>query len=523
MRNFLKLSFSGRKSTKWLEHPCSRPCKERLAPCFRLTKSALNACQLSLAFSLLITSSGHAETKEVKPYEPKFASLEKHEVPTWFEDAKLGIFIHWGIYSVPAFAPPSEQFGKLPEAEFFKKNPYAEWYYNSMRIEGSATQEHHLETYGADFDYYRFGETFNQEVKRWNPAEMADVFKGVHAQYVVLTTKHHDGFTLWPSEVKNPHRPDAHATRDIVGELTSAVKERGLRMGLYYSGGIDWSFRPVIIDGPREGSQITPEGDYADYADAHLRELIARYKPSILWNDIRYPEKSGLLKIVADYYNTTPDGVINNRWGKWIPADFTTAEYKVHPTIVDKKWEGNRGIGNSFGFNRAEGPEHLLSVNELVDSFIDIVSKNGNLLLNVGPQADGTIPGMQLERLKGLGKWLDVNGEAIFGTRPWVDCSGTLGGSDVPVRFTYRPGPGDPATEGIVYAFLLAKPTANKIVLANMVPAIAETKVRLLGHAEPLASRRAGDGFEVDLPADLPESPAYALEISPQPMRLMRK
>jgi alpha-L-fucosidase len=476
------------------------------------------------AFSLLSASVLTAEPKEneKKPFEPKFASLEKHEVPTWFEDAKLGIFIHWGIYSVPAFAPPSEQFGRLPETEFFKRNPYAEWYFNSMRIEGSATHEHHLKTYGKDFDYYRFGQTFNQEVVKWDPAAMADIFKSVHAQYVVLTTKHHDGFTLWPSEVKNTHRPDAHATRDIVGELTSSVKERGLRMGLYYSGGIDWSFRPVIIDGPREGSQITPEGNYADYADAHLRELIARYKPSVLWNDIRYPEKSGLLQIVADYYNSTRDGVINNRWGKWIPADFTTAEYKVHPTIVAKKWEGNRGIGNSFGFNRAEGPEHMLSVNDLVDSFIDIVSKNGNLLLNVGPQPDGTIPEMQLDRLRGLGKWLDVNGGAIFGTRPWVDCSGTVEGSDVPVRFTYRAGTVEGA-EGTVYAFLLNKPAANKVVLANVVPATADTKVRLLGYAEPLMSRRVGDGFEIDLPAELPEAPAYTLEISPQPRRLMRK
>jgi alpha-L-fucosidase len=476
--------------------------------------------------SLLAAPAAHAETKEKekKPFEPKFASLEKHELPAWFDDAKLGIFIHWGIYSVPAFAPPSEQFGKLPETEFFKKNPYAEWYFNSMRIEGSATHEHHLKTYGKDFDYYRFGETFNKEVVKWDAAAMADIFKSVHAGYVVLTTKHHDGFTLWPSEVKNTHRPDAHSTRDIVGELTTAVKERGLRMGLYYSGGIDWSFRPVLIDGNQDGPKITPEENYADYADGHLRELISRYKPSILWNDIRYPEKSGLLKIVADFYNTYPDGLINNRWGKWIPADFTTAEYEVHPTIVAKKWEGNRGIGNSFGYNRVETPAHMLSVNELVDSFIDIVSKNGNLLLNVGPQPDGTIPEMQLERLRGLGKWLDVNGGAIFGTRPWVDCSGTLEGegSDVPVRFTYRPGSGEGA-QGTVYAFLMNKPVGKKITLSGVVPAAADTKVKLLGRAEPLASRRVGDGFEIDLPADMPEAPAYALEISPQPRLLMRK
>lgn len=172
MRNFLKLSFSNHKS-KWLGVNCG--------------PAATGWAIWGLPLLLVAAPAVHAETKEAKPFEPKFASLEKHEVPTWFEDAKPGIFVHWGIYSVPAFAPPSEQLGKHPETEFFKKNPYAEWYYNSMRIDGSTTQEHHLKTYGANFDYYRFGETFNQDVKRWNRAETVAIFKSVHAQYVVLT------------------------------------------------------------------------------------------------------------------------------------------------------------------------------------------------------------------------------------------------------------------------------------------------------------------------------------------------
>ena len=462
-------------------------------------------------------------------FQPNYKSLDKHEVPAWFEDAKLGIFIHWGIYSVPAFAPPSEQFGKLSETEFFKRNPYAEWYFNSMRIQGSETQAHHEKTYGKDFDYYRFGETFNREVARWDAAAMAEIFRSVHARYVVLTTKHHDGFTLWPSEVKNPHRPDAHATRDLVGELTTAVKARGLRMGFYYSGGIDWSFHPVLIDGPKEGSEVTPGGDYADYADAHLRELIAKYQPAILWNDIRYPQASGLMRIVADFYNANPEGVINNRWGRWMPHDFTTAEYKVHPTIVAEKWEANRGIGNSFGYNIAEGPEHLLSVDELVDSFIDIVSKNGNLLLNVGPRADGTISEMQLERLRGLGRWLDVNGEAIFGTRPWVDAEGMLVGEEVKVRFTYRPkhdegnAEADTKRTDAVYALLLSKPKGRTIVFADVVPAGDDLRVTLLGSKGALRWKRVGDSLQVELPPALLESPAYAFAFSPQPKRLMTR
>jgi alpha-L-fucosidase len=474
--------------------------------------------------AILLCFFPRAASAEGKRYEPTYNSLKEHPLPAWFEDAKLGIFVHWGIYSVPAWAPPSEQFGKLPEREFFKRNPYAEWYFNSMRIEGSATQEHHRRHYGEAFDYYRFGEEFNRQVANWDPASMAELFRRVHARYVVLTTKHHDGFTLWPSGVKNPHRPDAHAARDIVGELSAAVKARGMRMGLYYSGGIDWSFHPILIDGPKEGRLVTPAGNYAAYADAHWRELIERYRPSILWNDIRYPEASGLMKIVADFYNDNPDGVINDRWGRWMTHDFTTAEYSSRPKDSSKKWEATRGIGNSFGYNQAEAPQHMLTVDELVDTLIDIVSHGGNLLLNVGPRADGSISELQLERLRGLGAWLDVNERAIFGTRRWVDADGQLANDTVQLRFTYRPPGVDAAPENdAVYIILLSKPASRTILVTDLVPASDSTQVRILGHSEPLSFSRAGDDLQILLPAELGDSAAYAIEVSPQPKRLMRR
>lgn len=469
-----------------------------------------------LAILALLGCLGHPLAGE-DPFEPSYGSLEKHQLPAWFDDAKLGIFIHWGIYSVPGWAPPAGRFGEMPEEEFFRQNPYAEWYFNSMRTEGSPTHAHHLATYGEEFDYYDFADDFNDEVKAWDPDAMAELFRDVHARYVVLTTKHHDGFTLWPSEVKHPGQDGINATRDIVGELNTAVTDRGLKMGVYYSGGIDWSFRPVLIDGSQSGPEITPTGDYLAYADAHLRELIDRYQPSILWNDIRYPEDAELLRIVADYYNARPEGVINDRWGRWMWRDFTTAEYRVLPRIEEKKWEANRGIGNSFGFNRAEGPEHMISVDELVDSFADIVSKNGNLLLNVGPRPDGSIPAGQVERLRGLGRWLDVNGEAIFATRPWVDFAGKLRGGDQRVRFTHHP------QRDTVYAILLDPPSDGEIVLEDLVPTSSETTVRLLGHPAPLVARRDADALRIELPDELPESPAHVIAIHPQPAKLMRK
>lgn len=488
----------------------------------RTARSLRHATAVTLLALLTLLADG-AEKNEASPFKPTYKSLEAHVTPAWYEDAKLGIFIHWGIYSVPAWAPTSVQFGQVPETEFFKQNPYAEWYFNSMRTVGSPSHAHHRKTYGADFDYYRFGDDFNRAIMSWDPAAMAEIFRATHARYVVLTTKHHDGFTLWPSAVKNPHRADAFAQRDLVGELSAAVTTRGLRMGLYYSGGIDWSFHPVLIDGTQDGPKVTPPGpDYVAYADAHLRELIARYQPDILWNDIRYPDTSALMQIVADFYHANPDGVINNRWGRWMPHDFTTAEYKVMPTIVSDKWEANRGIGRSFGYNQTETAEQFLSVDALVDSFIDIVSKNGNLLLNVGPRADGSIPEEQLARLRGLGRWLDVNGEAIFATRPWVDAEGRLAHDDTTrVRFTCKPA-AEPGPD-TVYALLLDRPPGAQVELIDVVATAEATEVRLLGHPKPLRWSRRGDNLAIELPAALPDAPAHVLAISPQPSRLMRK
>jgi len=182
-------------------------------------------------------------------YEPTLESLDKHQLPQWYADAKLGIFIHWGLYSVPGWAPLVHPEHDFASQDYIKYNPYAEWYLNTMRLDGSPTQAYHREHYGADYDYYNFAPTFDREIQKWNSDAMAKIFYDVGAKYVVLTTKHHDGFTLWPSSTANPKLPSdrQHATRDLVGELTASVNKQGLRMGLYYSGGYDWTFVPGPI------------------------------------------------------------------------------------------------------------------------------------------------------------------------------------------------------------------------------------------------------------------------------------
>ena len=477
-------------------------------------------------------------------YRPTLESLRTHPVPEWYHDAKLGIFVHWGLYSVPGWAPTAGAYNQMIAKEgwaaWFARNPYAEWYGNSLRIKGSPTYHYHAQVYGESFPYDQFAPLFNQASDAWDPDDWAGLFQRIGARYVVLTTKHHDGFLLWPSRHPNPNKAEYHARRDLVGELTEAVRRRGMRMGLYYSGGLDWTFNQSPVQDLVDILVTIPQAErYVTYVGNHWRELIGRYQPSILWNDIGYPAAGDLKALFAGYYNQFPEGVINDRFSQfklngngvlrsrrvralvarslaWIlshgvtpPAgnhfDFRTPEYTSFSKITAQKWEATRGIGYSFGYNRNEGPEHCLSVPELVRSFVDIVSKNGNLLLDVGPMADGTIPDLQRERLVGLGQWLAVNGEAIFGTRPWLRAEGrTTGGTAV--RFTHK---GD-----ALYAVLLDRPQGAQVTLPALY-AKEGAAIRLLGVPDALSWRQDGEQLTISLPELLPEAPAYALRIAP--------
>ncbi len=440
-------------------------------------------------------------------YEPTIESLNRHPLPQWYADAKLGIFVHWGLYSVPGWAPTVHSEHDFHSLDYITHNPYAEWYLNSMRLEGSPTQAYHKEHYGADYDYYNFAPIFDRETQKWHAADWAKVFRDAGAKYVVLTTKHHDGFTLWPSSTPNPSLPAdrQHATRDLVGELTAAVNQAGLRMGLYYSGGYDWTFVPGPIKVADDYQKVKPQSEaYGKYADAHVREIIARYKPAVLWNDIDYPKSGHPLQIMAEYYQAVPDGVIDDRFGVK-HSDFTSPEYQTLKEINPKKWEECRGLGRSFGYNRAEGEAETIKPDELIYLLVDIVSKNGNLLLDVGPEADGTIPHVQMDRLKALGAWLQVNGEAIYGTHPWKRASGDTA-EGIAVRFTKK--------ESATYAILLGQPKGTVATFKSLTVKPG-TNIYVLGHSEPLAWSQQGDSLRIDLPsAALPGRYAYSFRIA---------
>lgn len=488
-------------------------------------------------------------------YHPNRESLRAHSVPEWFQDAKLGIFIHWGLYSVPAFAPKDynikELLRRMQAGEIGRyEAPYAEWYQNSIRLNGTHSRKYHEETYGPGFAYESFQQIFETGAARWDPAAWVDVIAETGAGYVVLTTKHHDGYLLWPSRFPNPFRPTYQSGRDLVGELAAAVRARGIRMGLYYSGGLDWTFNASPIADIADVFVTIPRNKvYIDYVNAHWRELIERYEPSVLWNDIGMPHRLDVLRLFAEYYNRIPEGVVNDRFSGGlgafsgllkIPAlkrrisklmvsvitsdsnatsasrthaDYITPEYKSFPWIVYKKWESTRGVGRSFGYNHLEEEEDCIDPQGLVRLFVDIVSKNGNLLLNIGPTAQGEIPTLQRKRLDVLGKWLRVNGEAIFATRYWSRPEGAAqdGEDEIPLRFTKK--------ESTLYAILQRIPT-GRVVQLNNLHAVEGSILTLVGSDQPLMWGQQEGLLSVRLPEELPQATvqggALVVKITPQ-------
>src|SRR5207245_76147 len=236
--------------------------------------------------------------------------------------------------------------------------------------------------------------------------------------------------------------------------------------------------------------------------DAHMRELIDRYHPAILWNDIDYPKSGHPLQIMADYYNAVSDGIIDDRFGVE-HSDFKSPEYQTLDRISETKWEECRGLGRSFGYNRAEGEDETIAPDELIHLLIDIVSKNGNLLLDVGPEADGTIPPVQMSRLQALGAWLQLNGEAIYGTHPWKRAAGETSGG-IKVRFTQK--------DSTVYAMLLGQPKTPTITLKSL-SLKTGSQIYVLGNSKPLVWSQQGDNIRVHWPSAVPGRYAYVLKL----------
>ena len=480
-------------------------------------------------------------------YEPTRQSVQQHVTPGWYHDAKFGIFIHWGPFSVPAYAPRGH--GDIQEIiaregyrSFFRNIPYSEWYINSIRLPGSPASEHHQRTYGRNASYADFVAEFKRSSAEWQPEPWVELFQDAGARYVVLVTKHMDGFLMWPSATANYANHGYHMDRDTVGGLTEAVRAAGMRMGVYYSSALDQSYTTLamkdVVGLLSEGGPIDER--YARYQLAHWRELIDRYQPSVLWGDIAYPPRTNLFELFAHYYNQVPDGVVNDRWGQlplWLHRfirttpgrallnafagrilqagssgsapvahyDFRTPEFTTMSETRREKWETCRGMGRGFGYNKEERDEDHIQLPDLIRLLVDIVSKNGNLLLNVGPMADGTIPHVQARLLRGVGEWLRTYGEAIYGTRPWERAEGTTtGGGDV--RFTRS------VERGTVYVLFMDATGAGPATIRNMRVAGTAT-ARDLATNQPVALREEGDNLTVMLSGSAHDGAVTAIAI----------
>jgi alpha-L-fucosidase len=373
--------------------------------------------------------------------EPDWSTLAR-PVPSWFTEARFGVFIHWGPYSVPAWAEPRGELGTIPDREWFARNPYAEWYWNSLKIPDSPTAVHHREAFG-DAPYDAFLDDWGAE--RFDADELLGLISRAGARYVVPTTKHHDGVALWPAPGSGTRNTVVRGPkRDLITEMAAAARRRGLRFGTYYSGGLDWGFAPGPPIESRDDFHRPVDEWYAKYAYRHVLDLVDRFRPDILWNDIDWPDAGktdapfGLFDLLGHYRATVPDGVINDRWG--VPmSDFRTSEYQQHlDSEAAPAWEQCRGIGLSFGYNQLEGENEYLTARQTVRLLVDVVSRGGNLLLNVGPRADGTLPELQRDMLEGLAAWMRDGSRAIYGAMPVQD-GARLGSDDPWIRWTATP------------------------------------------------------------------------------------
>lgn len=327
-------------------------------------------------------------------------------LPTWAQEASLGIFVHWGAYSVPAWAEPTGALGTVPDGAWFTHNAYAEWYANTIRIPDSPAAKHHTDVHGGR-PYEAFLDQWRAE--SYDPADWARLFKAAGADYVIPVTKHHDGICLWDAPGSQARSTvGAGPRRDLLDPLARATRKAGMRFGVYYSGGLDWAFAehpPITRD--KDLDRYRPVGpDYAAYASAHVTDLIERYRPSVLWNDINWPEAGkedgSLDRLLTHYREVVPDGIVNDRWGAPV-WDYRTSEY-AHDAANEagRHWEHTRGLGFSFGLNQLEDASLTLSPRELARLYADIISRGGRLLLNVGPDATGRIPEVQRRALEGV-------------------------------------------------------------------------------------------------------------------------
>lgn len=429
---------------------------------------------------------------KAQTYEANWNSLDKRPIPQWFKDAKFGIFIHWGVYSVPAWAPANADIGVYAK--------YAEWYW--PRINGGKDPnpqqgdvnklftDYHNTVWGEKFKYQDFAPMWKAE--QFAPDKWAEIIKNAGAKYVILTSKHHEGFTLWPSKQSwNWNSVDIGPHRDLCGDLAKAVKNKGLHMGFYYSL-YEW-FNPTYL--------TDPEKYVAERMIPQLKDLVTRYQPDLIYPDGEWDYPSSTWqseKFLSWLYNESAvrkTVVVNDRWGKETRSKhggYYSTEYgnvngdEKAGDMSNHPWEEIRGIGTSFGYNQIEDLKNYMTSQDLIHLLVKIVSEGGNLCLNIGPTAEGIIPVIMQQRLADMGKWLNLNGEAIYGTKIWENRPKAI--KEPTVFYTVK--------ETNLYA-ICTLASATKIEVEGLKKSV---KVSLLGSNLPIKSKFSGTKLIINVP-----------------------
>ncbi len=439
-----------------------------------------------------------------KRYEPSFESLDRHGCPNWYLDSKIGLYYHWGVCSVPGWAP------RISDKEI-GGGTYAEWYWHAMNNPSNPTYRYHRESWGEDFEYDDFIPLF--KASDYDAGEWIRFAKAAGAKYVFCNTKHHDGFCHWPSKYTNRNASKMGPCRDLIRPFVTAARAAGLKVGFYYSF-YEW-YNPLYTGKPCRYDGLIEVDDYVDgFMVPQVRELIDLYTPDFIYFDGEWdhpPEFWKSRELVAYYYNQAlyrgQDVLVNDRFGKYPDGssvrghhgDVYNVEYKYGAEnigLLTHPWSYWQGIAKTFGWNRDTDPEDCLTPKELIHMAVDGVARNGNFDINVGPTADGIIPAYEQYPLLALGDWLSINGEAIYGTRPWT----TQTAGDI--RFTVK--------ENILYAILLK--WQGETIRVPGVTAVPGSDISMLGIPGTLDWRQGNDGITASFPRhrSRPTENAYA-------------
>ena len=455
-------------------------------------------------------------------FQPTWESLKKYEAPNWYKDAKFGIFIHWGVYSVPAKG--------------------SEWYPRQMYKKEDRTYHHHRSVWGdqAQFGYKDFIPMF--KAQRWDPNEWVELFKKAGARFVVPVAEHHDGFAMYDSTHTRFDSVEMGPKRDVLGELAAAVRAAGMKLGASSHYAFNWDYYthdkefdtsdPAYygLYGRPHEAKSPPDRQFIEHWYARTTEIVDKYRPDLLYFDFGFnkPEfESHRRELAAWYYNRAAE------WGKEVVLNYKKQAFPDGAAVLDLErkrlnhirepvWQTDTMVTKrSWGYI---GDDDYKSADQLVDMLADIVSKNGVLLLNVGPRADGTIEKKARDILAEIGNWLDVNGEAIYDTRPWH----TFGeGPNLICRREKRSRPYVPFTaEDVrfttgadsIYAICLDWPGGElKIQSLSSRTFLSPggiSDVRLLGADQELKWSRDAGGLKIKLPAEQPCKYAFVFKIA---------